>query len=449
MPLTEVACKNSKPSSKTKRITDERGLYLEIAPNGGKYWRFKYRFGAKEKRLAIGVYPEVTLKVAREKRDEARMALREGVDPSAEKKAARLQRATDGTNSFRAIAEEWHQKQADLWTPRHAAYVLRRLELDVFGELGSFPIKTITGPILLAVIRKIEARNAIDLSHRVLQTIGQILRYAIATGRAERDITSDLRGSLKPQRKVSHTCLDERDLPEFLQKLQGYDGDLQTKIALRLLILTFVRTIELRGAKWEEVNFEKAEWRIPAERMKMRETHIVPLSTQAIALFREQKRISGNRDHIFPNRNKPAAFMSENTMLYAIYRLGYHSRTTGHGFRATASTILNERGFKSDVIERQLAHGERNRVRASYNRAQYLNERREMMQWWSDFLEGQLSAPKDGAWPGRAGSYRNGLVTGSPEAVGQIDRGRVRTSRGRSLVQSDAVGPPIVNLFQS
>lgn len=221
----------------------------------------------------------------------------------------------------------------------------------------------------------------------MLQTCGQIFRYAIATGKAERDISSDLRGALKTRKKENYAHLKANELPEFFEQLENYNGDLQTKLALRLLILTFVRTGEVRGAKWKEFNLDNQEWRIPAERMKMRELHIAPLSTQSIEALKELHNITGNKEHLFPNRNKPITFISENTMLYALYRMGYHSRATVHGFRATASTILNEHGFKPDVIERQLAHGERNKVRASYNHAQYLPERREMMQWWGDYLE--------------------------------------------------------------
>ncbi len=226
-----------------------------------------------------------------------------------------------------------------------------------------------------------------DKAHRLHQTIGQILRYAIATGRAERDISADLRGALQPVRKSSYSYLKENELPELLTKLEGYQGDDQTKIGLKLLLLTFVRTIELRGAKWSEINFDQAQWRIPEERMKMREIHIVPLSHQVMTLLLELKELTGKYPYLFPNRNNYNTYISENTLLYALYRLGYHSRTTAHGFRSTASTILNENGFKSDAIERQLAHGDRNKVRSSYNYAQYLPERRDMMQWWADHID--------------------------------------------------------------
>lgn len=261
------------------------------------------------------------------------------------------------------------------------------MQADIFPALGSKPINQITAPELLLVIRNIEARGALDISKRILQTCGQIFRYAIATGRTERYRAADLRGVLKTRKSVSFASLEAKELPEFFSRLESYDGDLQIKLALMFLVLTFVRSTELRAAKWEEVNFDSAEWRIPASRMKMRELHIVPLAKQTIEVLKQLKEISGFREHIFPNRNKPNSFISENTLLYALYRMGYHKRATTHGFRSTASTILNEYGFRADVIERQLAHNQRNKVRASYNHAQYLAERRQMMQWWADYLD--------------------------------------------------------------
>lgn len=246
---------------------------------------------------------------------------------------------------------------------RHANYVLRRLEADIFPAFGFKPINEIVAPELLAALRAIENRGAVDIAKRALQTTGQIFRYAVATGRAERDISSDLRGVLKNRKPKNLTRLEEKELPEFMEKLEVYDGELQTKLGLKLIILTMVRTTELRGARWEEIDLERKEWHIPAERMKMREKHI------------------------FPNTKNPRTYISENTLLYAMYRMGYHSRATVHGFRGTASTILNEHGFNSDHIERQLAHAPRNKVRAAYNHAQYLKERIKMMQWWADFLE--------------------------------------------------------------
>lgn len=386
MSLTDTACKNAKPSEKSRKLSDGQGLYLEIAPTGAKYWRLKYRFHGKEKRLAFGVYPGVSLKDARDKKEKARKLLAEGVDPAQTKKEEKLKRLINTTNSFETVAREWHANQKVGWTERYAAYTIRRLEADLFPILGFRPINEITAPELLVALREIEKRGATDIAHRVLQTSGQIFRYAIVTGVGDRDISADLRGALKPHKRTHFACLEAKELPEFLSKLEEYDGDLQTKLALKLMLLTFVRTIELRGARWEEIELDKAEWRIPAERMKMKSPHIVPLSRQAIEIIKAIEQINGHRELLFPNRNKPMSCISENTLLFAMYRMGYHGRATTHGFRSTASTILNEHSFRSDVIERQLAHSERNKVRASYNHAQYLPERREMMQWWADYL---------------------------------------------------------------
>lgn len=388
MPLTDIVCKSSKSKDKPYKISDEKGLYLEIMPNGSKYWRLKYRFADKEKRLAFGVYPEVSLAEARERRDEARKVLRNGIDPAQAKKDAKHQNKLKKDNSFYQVAVEWHETKKSGWTPRHASYVIKRLQADIFPTLGEHPINEIKAPELLSVIRVIENRGALDIAHRALQTCGQIFRFAIATGRAEYNPTSDLRGALKTPIKTNYSHLKESELPEFFTKLKAYDGQEQTQLAMKLLVLTFVRTGELRGARWEEINFDIAEWRIPAERMKMREQHIVPLSKQTVTILKKVEELNGKKHvYVFPNYVNPTKCISENTLLYALYRMGYHSRTTIHGFRATASTILNEKGFHADVIERQLAHSERNRVRASYNYAQYLKERVEMMQWWADYLE--------------------------------------------------------------
>ncbi len=387
MPLTDVLCRNAKPSEKARKLSDEKGLYLEVMPTGGKYWRMKYRFAGKEKRLAFGVYPEVSLKEARDRRDAARKLLRDGVDPSENKKEAKRQILIKTENSLENVAREWHEKQKPGWTERHASYTIKRLEADLFPTLGHRTINEITAPELLAVVSVIEKRGAVDIAHRVLQTTGQIFRYAIAIGKAERDISGDLRGALTVVKRKHFSSLPESELPTFMQKLEDYDGDLQTKLALKLLMLTFVRTTELRGMRWLEIDYNKKEWRIPAERMKMRELHIVPLSKQALEILEELKPISGHLELVFPNRSKPMQYISENTMLYAMYRMGYRSQATPHGLRSTASTILNENGFRSDVIERQLAHAERNKVRASYNHAQYLPERRDMMQWWAEYLD--------------------------------------------------------------
>lgn len=387
MPLTDIKCRSLEPKEKSYKAFDEKSLYLEVMPSGSKYWRLKYRFAGKENRLSFGVYPEVTLKEAREKRDKARKQIADGINPSQAKKLEKLQTHINHQNNFESIARQWHEKQAQRWTERHAFYVLRRLEADVFNEIGDRPIIEITPPELLRVIQKIEKRGAIDIAHRALQTCGQIFRYAIATGKTTNDISKDLKGALTTRKKTSYSKLEEKELPEFLEKLENYDGEQQTKLALKFLMLTFVRTKELRGAKWDEFNFDSKEWHIPAERMKMREKHIVPLSKQVLEILKKIRELHNNQELVFPSQNNPRKPISENTLLYAMYRMGYHSRATPHGFRATASTILNENGFNKDHIERQLAHGDRDQIRASYNYAQYLPQRKKMMQWWANYFD--------------------------------------------------------------
>ena len=393
MTLTNIAVKNAKPQQKPYKLADSGGLFLLVQPSGSKWWRYKYRFVGKEKLLALGSYPDVSLADARERHMKARKLLAAGHDPSETKKEVKRQTAIRHENSFEVIAREWHTKRSHKWTEKYSSMLLRRLEVDVFPKLSSRPIAEIAAPEVLSMLRIIESRGAHDLSHRVQQVCGQIFAYAIVTGRAERNPVNDLRGALTPIVRKHNAYLKAEDLPEFLKKLAAYDGA-QTRLAMKFLLLTFVRTGEMRGALWAEINMDKAEWRIPAERMKMRDPHIVPLSKQAIVVLNELKPITGHWDHVFPNQHRPIGKMSENTILYALYRMGYHGKSTGHGFRATASTILNEHGFAPDVIERQLAHLERNGVRAAYNHAQYLPERRKMMQWWADYLDGSLNKHK-------------------------------------------------------
>lgn len=387
MSLSEAKARNAKPRSKPYKIADGEGLFLLITPSGSKYWRMRYFFGGKEKLLALGVYPEVGLADAREKRALARKTLAAGNDPGEIKKADKRQEGIKRTNAFETIAKEWFQQRENEWAPSYSIRLRRQIERHILPKLGKRPVAEITAPEVLAMLRVIEGRGTLETAHRMMQVTGQVFMYAIATGRAERNPVPDLRGALKTPIVKHHSCLTESELPDFFEKLEAYDGGLRTKLALRFLLLTFVRSQEQRGAQWKEIDWDKAEWRIPAERMKMKELHIVPLSRQAIAVLRELEKLTGDRPYVFPNEHNPSTFMSENTMLFALYRMGYHSRATGHGFRSTASTILNEHGFRADVIERQLAHSERNNVRAAYNHAQYLPERREMMQWWADFLD--------------------------------------------------------------
>jgi integrase len=387
MSLSDAKVRNAKPRTKPYKIADGEGLFLLVTPVGAKYWRLKYFFAGKEKLLALGVYPEVTLADARDRRAQSHKALAAGNDPTEVKKQAKRQAVLKSANAFESVAREWFEKRKHEWAPSSAAVALARMEQHILPKLGDRPIADINAPEVLAVLRIIEGKGTLETARRVMQMCGQIFSYAIVTGRAARNPVPDLRGALKTPVTKHHAFLKAGELPLYLEKLASYDGHPQTKLALHLLLLTFVRTNELRGAEWTEMDWDKAEWRIPPERMKMKELHIVPLSTQAIAVLRELQEHSGNRRYVFPNLHNPLTFMSENTMLYALYRMGYHSRTTGHGFRSTASTILNEHGFRADVIERQLAHTERDTVRAAYNHAQYLPERREMMQWWADYLD--------------------------------------------------------------
>ncbi len=389
MPLTDAAARNAKPKDKSYKLADSGGLYLEILPAGGKYWRMKYRANGKESRLAFGVYPTITLLQARKARDAAKDQLAQGLNPAHEKKRAKLAALVKQSNSFQVVAQEWLVSRQETWSESHAQKIKVQLEKDVFATLGARPIAEITAPELLSVIRQIESRDALETSRKVLQTCGQIFRYAIATGKAERDPSPDLRGALKTRTVQHMRRIGESELPNLLEKIDQYEGEPVTRLALRLLMLTFVRTMELRFAEWTELDLVRCEWRIPAEKMKMRAAHIVPLCKQAIAVLEELQALTGSRRWLFPNANTAQKPMSENTVLYALYRMGYHGRMTGHGFRGLASTILNEHGFNSDWIERQLAHVEQNGVRAAYNHAEYLTERRKMMQWWGDYLDKQ------------------------------------------------------------
>jgi integrase len=378
-----------KPADKAFKLFDAHGLFLLVKPNGRRYWRLQYRLAGKQKLLALGVYPEVSLKEARDKQAEARKLLQNGQDPAEVKRAQKRQARTQSENSFENIAREWHGKQGR-WTTDHAARVLGSLEKDIFPLIGAKPIHEITAPAIFEVVGRIEKRNALDVASRILQRVSSVYRYAIQTGRATYNPAADLAGSLKTRKVTHRAALSRAELPQFLTKLSAYDGRPETRLALQLIVLTFVRSHELRGARWEEFDFDRAEWRMPASRMKMSAEHIVPLSHQSIAILDELKALTGRYDLVFPNQNNLTRPMSENTLLYALYRMGYHQRATVHGFRATASTILHEMGFRADVIERQLAHAERNKVRVAYHRSEYLEDRRKMMQVWADYLDGVM-----------------------------------------------------------
>ncbi len=390
MALTDVAIRTTKPKDKPLKLFDANGLYLLLKPNGSKYWRLKYRIAGKEKLLALGVYPEISLSAARELRDEARKKLKQNIDPLLERKQAKITATIAATNQFETVAMEWLDKQKNRWTPKHANKILQAFKRYIFPDIGQRSLTDITSPELLTTMRKMEAKGIHETSIKVLQSCGAVFRYGIVTGRCERNPALDLRGALTLPNSKPQAALSAKELPEFLKLLNDYQGHVITKLAMQLLILTFVRSTELRAATWSEFDLEAKEpmWCIPAERMKMRSDHLVPLSHQAVRILKEMQRHSSRGHLVFPSQNSTNKPMSQNTLIYALYRMGYHSRATVHGFRATASTILNEQGWRADVIERQLAHSERNKVRAVYNRAEYLVERREMMQAWADYLDG-------------------------------------------------------------
>ena len=392
MPLADASIRKVKSRPKPCKLSDSGGMYLLVMPDGGRYWRMDYRFAGKRRTLALGVYPIISLSEARSRRDKARELLAKEIDPNAAKKERRRAARIASNNTFEAIARDWISNQRHRLAHRYSALILARLEGDVFPEIGSRPITEIDAPELLQMLRKVEGRGVIETARRLRQLCGPVFRYAIATGRAKYDPSVDLRGALKlPGRSRGHKAMPLDEVPQLLVSLSAYDGDERTRLALRLAILTFVRTTELRAARWSE--FEGLEgseplWRIPSERMKMNLEHIVPLAAQAVAVLRTLKALPGSSTSpfLFPSPAREG-YMSNNTMLYALYRMGYHGRATVHGFRAMASTALNEMGFRPDVIERQLAHQEQNAVRAAYNRAEYLSERRVMMQHWADYLD--------------------------------------------------------------
>ncbi len=389
MPLTDLTIRNAKPKEKQYKISDGQGLYL-LVKKAGKYFRLDYRFAGKRKTLALGVYPSVTLAQARKKRDDARQLLQNDVDPSQYKKETKALQKEQATNNFEAIAREWFTKNLHQWTPGHSRTIIRRLELNIFPWLGTRPISSINAPELLISLRRIEERGALETAHRVKQICGQIFRYAIATRRAKRDPSTDLRGALPPTKpKRMATITDPKKIGELLRAIDGYEGHLITKCAFQLAPLVFLRPGELRKAEWQEINFEQAEWKIPKEKMKKKkEPHIVPLSIQSITILREIEPLTGKGKYVFPSLRTTERPMSDNTILAALRRLGYaKDEMSGHGFRSMASTILHERGWPTDAIERQLAHAERNSIKAAYNYAQHLPIRRKMMQKWADYLD--------------------------------------------------------------
>jgi integrase len=384
--LSDTAVRRANPKEKPYKLTDEKGLYLLVTPSGGKLWRINYRFEGRQKTLALGSFPDVSLKRAREKRDEARTLLAEGIDPSLHKKATKAAES----DTFEAVAREWHLKFSSGWTPRHAERILRRFERDIFPWLGKLPIREINAPELLAVLRRIEDRGAMETAHRALQYCGQIFRYAIATGRADRDISADLKGALAPVKRKHFAAVTEPGkIAELLRVIDSYEGTFIVKCALRLAPLVFVRPGELRTAEWSHIDLDAAEWRYFVT--KTETPHIVPLATQAVEILRALYALTGSGRYVFPcarvlDGSRP---MSENAILAALRRMGYtKEEMTGHGFRALARTVLDEvLGFRPDFIEHQLAHAVRDPNGRAYNRTKHLEERRKMMQAWADYLD--------------------------------------------------------------
>jgi integrase len=390
MPLTALGVKNAKSKARPYKLADEKCLYLIVTPSGGKLWRFDYRHDGKRKTLAIGKWPDVELAAARERRDNARKRLADGEDPAAADKAEAL--AIE--NAFETVGRNWHASAKTAWTPRYARLVLGRLEADIFPHLGKDNIDGIEPPRLLEVIRKVEARGAIEMAKRIKNYCSEIFMYGIAEGKCRRDPAADIRRALmKPRPKKHHPAIPPSEFPGLVRGLKAYDGDEITRLALEFTLITMVRTQETRFAKLAE--FEALEgleplWRLSAERMKMSREHLVPLPRQAVAIIKRCREISPDSPCLFPAETRHGV-ISENTMLYALYRMGYHSRQTTHGLRRCASTILNESGrFEPDWIETQLAHADDNKVRGAYNAAIYLKHRRKMLQWWADHIEQQV-----------------------------------------------------------
>jgi len=393
MPLTDIEVRNAKRKDKTYRLADEKGMYLEVSPTGARYWRFKYRHLGKEKRLAFGVYPEVGIKDARSKRDAARKLIADGIDPSAAKKAAKSAALINASNTFQLTATEWFAKNKISWADSHADRIIDRLKRDVFPWIGNRPIADITAPELLTVLRRIEDRGANETAHRVLQNCSQVFRYAIATGRTKYDPTTGLKGALAAANPTHFAAVTEpKKVAELLKVFDGYEGTLSVKSALRLAPLVFVRPGELRSAKWADIDLANAEWKFVAT--KTGTPHIVPLSTQAIAILTELQSLTGAGTYVFPSARSASRPMSDNAILAAMRRLGIgKDEMSGHGFRAMARTILDEvLGVRPDLIEHQLAHAVKDPNGRAYNRTAHLPERRKMMQQWADYLEGLVAS---------------------------------------------------------
>jgi len=387
MPLNARQIDTAKPKEKIYKLADGGGLYLQVNVNGSKYWRMKYRFAGKEKKLSFGTYPDVSLADARAKREEARKILAADNDPGEVKKAEQLAKKNSIENTFEAIATEWYTAKMPNWSENYTSYVIRAFKNNVFPYIGSRPIDGIKPLELLSVLQRIEKRGAPELASKVRQRCGEVFRYAIVTGRAEHNPAPDLASALQGHQKQHYPFLSATELPEFLSKLELYTGSVITQLATCLLMLTGLRTVELRMAEWDEIDFDNNVWEIPKSRMKMRRPHLVPLSTQAIHALRRLEQLTGSYKLIFSGRNDVNKPMSEASINMVLKRIGYDGRATGHGFRHTMSTILHEQGFNTAWIEMQLAHVDKNTIRGTYNHAQYLEQRREMLQWYGDFID--------------------------------------------------------------
>lgn len=414
MPLTDSQIRNTKPGEKPIKLTDGGGLYLEVRPTGAKLWRYRYRIAGKENVFAVGEYVQspngetkeqtqarrnagmLTLAEARVRLEEWRALVKQGIHPAHNRQAARLANHAENANTFEAVAREWIAKKKQGWTPYYLRQVERFHETDVFPYVGNLPIRNVTAAHLLEIVKRIEGRGAETVALLVRQWASAIFRYAVATLRADTDPAAALKGAIHRPKVEHHKPLSRDQVRDFVKELDSYGGYRTTVIALRLMLLTFVRTVELRAAHWTEIDLDRAEWRIPAERMKMREPHIVPLSRQAVELLRELHTHTGGRSFLFPNYRNPKTCMTATTLNRALERMGLNGKDSigfsAHGFRATASTMLNELSFRSEVIERQLAHAERNKVRASYNQGEYMEERRAMMQQWADMADEMAKA---------------------------------------------------------
>lgn len=377
----------AKPKEKAYKLADGAGLYLEVVPSGSRYWRMKYRFNGKEKRMAFGVYPAVSLAQARALRDEAKKKLAEGIDPSFAKKEEKLVRDVRLHNTFQAVALEWHGTKVSRWSEGYASDIIEAFNKDIFPYIGQQPVNEIKPLVLLNVLRRMESRGATEKAKKVRQRCSEVFRYDIVTGRAEYNPAADLTSAMSGHESKHYPFLTVEELPDFFKALSGYTGSPLIVLAARLLILTGVRTGELRGAFWSEFDLEKAVWEIPAERMKMKRPHLVLLSTQALEIVQQLKVMSGQYPLVFPGRNDPRKTMSEASINQVFKRIGYTGKVTGHGFRHTMSTILHEEGFNTAWIETQLAHVDKNAIRGTYNHALYLEGRKEMMQWYGDYVD--------------------------------------------------------------